>query len=131
VGFSILIAFLLFWSNLYHWWFPTHDAWYDWWIPEHDAQYYKYIVFVVGALPGFAAATVGYTEQLALKAQARQYDRMRTLFERAYQLLPDTLAATTPAQARAIYGELGCEAMKENAEWVAIYRQRPIRSPQG
>jgi hypothetical protein len=27
--------------------------------------------------------------------------------------------------------ELGCEAMKENAEWVSIYRQRPIRAPQG
>ena len=29
--------------------------------------------------------------------------------------------------AHALYRELGMEAMKENAEWVAIYRQRPIR----
>jgi hypothetical protein len=30
----------------------------------------------------------------------------------------------------ALYRELGMEAMKENAEWVAIYRQRPIQPPQ-
>ena len=30
---------------------------------------------------------------------------------------------------QALYGELGAEAMKETAEWVAIYRQRPIRPP--
>jgi hypothetical protein len=29
--------------------------------------------------------------------------------------------------AHALYHELGVEAMRENAEWVAIYRQRPIR----
>ncbi len=29
--------------------------------------------------------------------------------------------------ARALYRELGMEAMRENAEWVAIYRQRPIQ----
>ena len=80
VALSIGTAFLLFWSNHYHWPFPAHDAW-----------YYRWIVFFMGAMPGCAAAIVGYTEQLALKAQARQYDRMRMLFERAYQLLPDTL----------------------------------------
>jgi hypothetical protein len=117
---SIATAFMLFWSAYLNWPFPTHDRW------DH-----RLIVFLMGAMPGCAAAVVGYTEQLALKAQARQYDRMRMLFERAYQLLPDSLADTSPAQARALYGELGCEAMKENAEWVAIYRQRPIRPPQG
>jgi len=25
-----------------------------------------------------------------------------------------------------VYRELGVEAMRENAEWVAVYRQRPI-----
>jgi hypothetical protein len=29
-----------------------------------------------------------------------------------------------------LYRELGTEAMKENADWVAIYRQRPIRPVQ-
>ena len=87
----------------------------------------RVILVLLGLMPGIAAAVAGYSEQLALKAQARQYDRMRMLFERADRLLPESLDAISPAQASALYGELGCEAMKENAEWVAIYRQRPIQ----
>jgi hypothetical protein len=80
-------------------------------------------------MPGIASLMNEYSERLALNAQARQYDRMRVLFERADALLPDPLDATTAPLAQAIYLELGQEAMKENAEWVAIYRQRPIQPP--
>jgi hypothetical protein len=85
------------------------------------------VVIVVGLLPGAAAALAGYAERLALKAQARQYDRMRMLFERACDLLPEKIGDETASLTRALYHELGVEAMRENAEWVAIYRQRPIQ----
>src|SRR5262249_34259218 len=85
------------------------------------------LAILTALLPGYAAASTGYSERLAFKAQARQYDRMRMLFERAYELLPADLDAATKAQAQALYRELGMEAMRENAEWVAIYRQRPIQ----
>jgi hypothetical protein len=87
-------------------------------------------LFASGILPGVAAALTGYSERLALTAQARQYDRMRTLFQRAYDLLPETLDKKTEHYVRALYRDLGIEAMKESADWVAIYQQRPIR-PQG
>jgi hypothetical protein len=51
---------------------------------------------------------------------------MRVLFERAYELLPERIDAETAPLVRAVYRELGTEAMRENAEWVAVYRQRPI-----
>lgn len=89
------------------------------------------ILVVVGLLPGAAAALAGYSERLAYKAQARQYDRMRMLFERAHDLLPLELDDHTASLAHALYQELGMEAMKENAEWVAIYRQRPIEPLRG
>ncbi len=85
------------------------------------------LLLVIGLLPGLAAALTAYSERLALKAQARQYDRMRFLFERAYELLPERVDPMSAAPVRAIYRELGIEAMRENAEWVAIYRQRPIQ----
>jgi hypothetical protein len=85
------------------------------------------LVIFVGLLPGFAAAWTGYSERLAFKAQARQYDRMRMLFERAGDLLPTDLEDASKELVRALYRELGMEAMRENAEWVAIYRQRPIQ----
>ena len=37
------------------------------------------------------------------------------------------IATTTASLVRAVYRELGIEAMRENAEWVAVYRQRPIQ----
>jgi hypothetical protein len=83
-----------------------------------------------GILPGFAATLTSYSERLALTAQARQYDRMRMLFRRAYDLLPGALDESTEHYVRSLYRDLGIEAMKESADWVAIYRQRPIR-PQG
>ena len=79
-----------------------------------------------GLLPGVAAALSGYSERLALTAQARQYDRMRMLFNRAYDLLPETFDGSAEHHIRSLYRELGSEAMKESADWVAIYRQRPI-----
>ena len=85
------------------------------------------VLIVVGLLPGIAAALAGYSERLAYSAQARQYDRMRMLFERAYDLLPEIVDERTAPLVLELYTELGSEAMKENAEWVAIYRQRPIQ----
>ena len=58
---------------------------------------------VVGLLPGVAAVLTGYAERLALKAQARQYDRMRALFERAYDLLPAEIDDHTTGFAHRLY----------------------------
>jgi CheY-like chemotaxis protein len=88
---------------------------------------WDFVIFVVGLLPIGAAALSGYSERLAFKAQARQYDRMRTLFERAYHLLPRAIDDANASLAHALYHELGTEAMRESAEWVAIYRERPLQ----
>ena len=54
---------------------------------------------------------------------------MRMLFGRAGDLLPEQLDQANAALTRAVYLELGQEAMRETAEWVSIYRQRPIQPP--
>jgi len=43
-------------------------------------------------------------------------------FQRAFTLDEESLG---------LYRQLGTEAMQENSEWVAIYRQRPIQPLQG
>jgi hypothetical protein len=85
------------------------------------------LLFFIGILPGVAAVFVGYAEQLAFRAQSRQFDRMRELFERALYLLPPTPDPAQSEHVRCLFREIGSEAMRENAEWVAIYRQRPLR----
>ena len=89
----------------------------------------QFLLLVSGLLPGLATVLNGYSDKLALKAQERQYDRMRILSGRAFALLPDTIDEKTAALAQATYLELGAEALKEHAEWVAIYRQRPVEPP--
>jgi hypothetical protein len=86
-------------------------------------------VFLIatGILPGIAAFLTGYSERLALTAQARQFNRMRMLYKRAYDLLPERLDDEAEQYLWPLYLELGIEAMKESADWVSIYRQRPIR----
>ena len=83
-----------------------------------------------------AQAGVDMGVQLAFDAQARQYARMRMLFAHGLDLIFDksTNAPKPGASAKlvhALFVELGMEAMRENAGWVAIYRQHPIRLPQG
>ena len=97
----------------------------DW---SHENWGHRIAILVIGLLPGVAAVWTGYAERLALKAQARQYDRMRVLFQRAQDLLESPQPGSV-SLIRVLYAELGREAMEENAEWVAIYRQRPIRPP--
>ena len=87
------------------------------------------LLIASGLLPGIGSIMNEYSERLALAARARQYDRMRMLFERAGELLPEQLEQGNAALTRAIYLELGQEAMRENAEWVSTYRQRPIQPP--
>jgi hypothetical protein len=102
---------------------------------EHLREHLRHgMIVAMGLLVGLGAVIAGYTEQLAFKAQGRQYERMSLLFEKALLLVNKALdphpGATTPVAIRQIkdlYVELGREAMKENSEWVAIYRQRPIR----
>jgi len=95
----------------------------------HEGLLRQVLLLVSGLLPGLGTALNGYSDKLALKAQARQYDRMRVLFERALELFPRTIDEQTAPLARSLYAELGAEALKEQAEWVAIYRQRPIEPP--
>ena len=90
-------------------------------------QVHDICLVAVGILPGLAAALTSYSERLAFQAQARQYDRMRTLYARAYELLPEETDDGSKRLAEAIYWALGSEAMKETADWVATYRQRPVK----
>jgi hypothetical protein len=115
---SMILAATLFVSGQYFGW-------------EHREFRYGTLIFFVGLAAALAAIFAGRSEKLALNAQARQYDRMRALFERAYDILPQEDESKNFRQMQALFAELGAEAMKENAAWVEIYRQRPIRAPQG
>jgi hypothetical protein len=124
---SLVFAFLLFATDTFFLETTIHgnDQTIHW---DHEHGLHRAAILFIGLLPGLAAVWTGYVERLALKAQARQYDRMRVLFQRARDLL-ESPQPENFSLIRVLYAELGREAMEENAEWVAIYRQRPIRPP--
>jgi hypothetical protein len=96
------------------------------------------LVFVIGLLPGLAAVIVGYTAQLAFKAQSRHCAQMAWLFERALEMLPEphhvgrksimagVLEPELAAHCHAVFSELGAAAMRESADWVAIHRDHVV-----
>jgi hypothetical protein len=73
-------------------------------------------------LPGLAALIWTYSQQIAIRAQAEQYDRMRALLERTYQSLPETIGADRSRQIQAFCIELGAEVMKEHTAWISMFR---------
>lgn len=93
----------------------------------HSHHVHDGMIVAIGLAAGAAAVFAGYIEKLAYHAHARQYDRMRLLFEQALWLMPEVAPAANLPEIEELYRTLGSEAMKENADWVAIYRQRPIR----
>jgi hypothetical protein len=96
------------------------------WNPANEHDVHVMIVFM-GLFAGSAALVAGFIEKLAYHAHARQYDRMQLLFEHALAQVSVPIPAAKIDDVKDFYVELGKEAMKENADWVAIYRQRPIR----
>ncbi len=78
-------------------------------------------------LPAGAAALKGHAEQLGRTAQALQYDRMRSLYERALSVLPASLDQLGEEAAREVFVELGREALHETTSWTSIFRLRPLR----
>jgi hypothetical protein len=98
-------------------------------VDRHDWSH-ELFLFLIGILPGVAAVLVGYCEKLAFNAQARQYDRMAEVFGRAHDVLPSELKPANADVVRAVMRQLGIEAMRDNAEWVSTYRERPISLPQ-
>jgi hypothetical protein len=95
----------------------------------HEELAHDVTILFIGVPPALAAAFLGFSEKLAYKAQARQYDRMRGVFGQALVHLQDPPTPAALPRIKRLFYHLGVEAMRENAEWVSIYRQRPIQPP--
>jgi len=87
------------------------------------------LMVVIVVFPGAAATLDGYSEKLAFAEQAKQYQRMRDLFEGAANQLTQSLQEGSHDQAHRVIQELGEEALAENGDWVLIHRERDVEVP--
>jgi hypothetical protein len=80
----------------------------------------------IGLAPVVAALLYVYTHTRAFLEQARQYDRMSSLFGNARRRLRQALAEGDLETFRGLLLDLGKEALRENGDWVLLHRERPI-----
>jgi hypothetical protein len=78
---------------------------------------------------GYRRAVHNYAEKRALAEHHKQYKRMKTVFQRARNALPDLIRNEDMANARALLGDLGKEALAEHGDWLMLHRERPIELP--
>jgi hypothetical protein len=93
------------------------------------------LVLLMGFAPLAAALWAAYGDRFGLRRQARQYGRFAAIFARAQDAMV-RLEALPQAhdrvdRERALIGELGREALVENADRVLLLRDRPLALPQG
>jgi hypothetical protein len=77
----------------------------------------------------FAAVAHEYPRRRAFHAQARRYNTMFRLYDRALQRCDDVRSAPPDVQlcrVREIAREIGGEALAENGDWVLMHRELPI-----
>ncbi len=88
--------------------------------PAHWVLIASSLLVVAGGL------LLAYSERRAHEELARQYDRMRALFERGDEALCEAIASGDVATGQQIVVELGREAITEHAHWLILRRARPF-----
>jgi hypothetical protein len=71
-----------------------------------------------------------HTETLALDEHINQYSGMAYLYAAARRAIVRALRAGDLDRVRGVIAEVGEEALGENASWVLLHRNRPLRVPQ-
>jgi len=82
------------------------------------------LIVVMAISPAIAAALGGCAEKMAFPGQAKRYEWMKALFDRAASQLRELLDHKDWARAQELILDLGKEALEENGDWVMIHRER-------
>jgi hypothetical protein len=89
-----------------------------------ESSNWRSLIVVMGITPAIAAAIGGYAEKMAFSAQAKRYEWMKALFDRAANQLTNLLKQKDRTSAQQLIFDLGKEALEENGDWVMIHRER-------
>jgi hypothetical protein len=96
-------------------------------LPSDLALGTKHWAASFAALVGAAAALFGsYADKRGYSANAKRYDRMFGVFDRALHQL-HRLSGGAPGGQAQVVREVGREALVEQAEWLLARRDRPLR----
>lgn len=94
-------------------------------VAEHD-MLKNILILCVGYLPAIGGLLKTYAFTMGYEEQARQYERMAHDFSNVLNRLGTVI---DPEEFKLIIHDLGKEALRENGDWVALHRDRPVKVP--
>ncbi len=97
---------------------------------DHEASASQWLQLGAGLLLLAVTLCVAWAESRAYREEAQEFDRMALLFGRA-STAASSMRAADPTEFRNLVGILGREALRENAEWLLLHRERPLTAQLG
>lgn len=86
-------------------------------------------IITIEMLLAIGALLHHYNERMAFYEHAKQYRRMRGIFDQASELINQALQSRNLECARDGLCNLGKEALAESGDWVLLHRERPLELP--
>lgn len=94
-------------------------------------NYLKYTCILVTLFFSISAAIYVYIEKEDFEEQIKQYERMSEVYSIALEYFDKYVDQGDHEKLKKMLFELGCEALIENSDWLAMHRARPIDIPKG
>ncbi len=73
--------------------------------------------------------TRNYSDRMALGEQCKRYCKMKHLFRGTIKLVERALEKNDLELSKGLIKELGVEALKENGDWMLLFKERPVEAP--
>lgn len=102
-------------------------------IDMNDIKGLTYSVFLVliDTFIAIGAAWAVYVEKKGFNEEAKQFQRMKDLFNRGSRVMAGCLKEEDLKGAERLVIELGKEALTENGDWLILRRSKPMEVPLG
>ncbi|MEO6835973.1 MAG: hypothetical protein ABI231_08715 [Candidatus Tumulicola sp.] len=98
-------------------------------LAERAHGYHEMLVMLLTLALAAAGLFAGYAQKRAHDEHARRYQRMCALYRIAGERVASLLREDDPSGAKAVFVQLGREALAETCDWLLLHRERQIDVP--
>lgn len=96
-----------------------------------DWQIYPILLVLIDTFIAMGAARAMYVEKKGFTEEAKQFQRMKDLFQKGSNVMIESLKKDDLKGAERLVIELGKEALTENGDWLILRRSKPMEVPLG
>lgn len=96
-----------------------------------DWQIYSILLVLIDTFIAIGAARAVYVEKKGFNEEAKQFQRMKDLFQKGNNVMIECLKKDDLKRAERLVIELGKEALTENGDWLILRRSKPMEVPLG